>query len=127
MYHSDVPEEKVTPSEKSPTQEGKYLIPEDACYMDGSSKGNLNKWRAVVLTPYGLKKGMVKVANEQRCELCGWLSPWKPVTVHQTSAQMVGMCIWITLWIFGSHSLDRRGTPKTGPFMPDRSGARRCG
>jgi len=30
-YHSDVPEETtVTPLERSPTQEGKYPIPEDA-------------------------------------------------------------------------------------------------
>lgn len=66
--------------------------------MDGSSKGNLSKWRAVALTPYDLKKGVVKVANGQRCELCGWLSPRNPVTVNQTSAQMVGLCPGVSLF-----------------------------
>ena len=48
MYHSDGPEgTMLTPQEKSPVQEGKYLIPKDAWYTDGSSKGNLSKWRAV--------------------------------------------------------------------------------
>jgi len=47
-YHSDAPKEiLVTPPEKSPVQEGKYPIPEDAWYTDGSSKGNPSKWRAI--------------------------------------------------------------------------------
>jgi len=37
MYHSDAPEEKtVAPPEMRPIQEGKYPIPEDACYMEVS-------------------------------------------------------------------------------------------
>ena len=48
IYHSDAPKETlVAPPEKSPVQEGKYPIPEDAWYTDGSSKGNLNKWRVI--------------------------------------------------------------------------------
>jgi len=77
MYHSDAPEETmVAPPEKSPIQEGKYPIPENACYMDGFSKGNLSKWRAVAYHPSkqsGLKRKMIRVANGQNCEVCGWL------------------------------------------------------
>ena len=52
MYHSDALKETlVAPPEKSPVQEGKYPIPEDAWYTDGSSKGNLSKWRAVAYHP----------------------------------------------------------------------------
>ena len=52
MYHSDAPKETlVAPPEKSPVQEGKYPIPEDAWYTDGSSKGNPSKWRAVAYHP----------------------------------------------------------------------------
>ena len=48
MYHSDAPKETlVAPPEKSPVQEDKYPIPDDAWYPDGSSKGNLSKWRAI--------------------------------------------------------------------------------
>ena len=51
-YHSDVPKEiSVTPSERNPIQEGKYPVSEDAWYMDGSSKGNLSKWRAIAYHP----------------------------------------------------------------------------
>ena len=51
-YHSDAPKETlVTPPEKSPVQEGKYPIPEDAWYTDGSSKGNPSKWRAIAYDP----------------------------------------------------------------------------
>ena len=51
-YHSDAPKETlVAPPEKSPVQEGKYPIPEDAWYTDGSSKGNPSKWRAVAYHP----------------------------------------------------------------------------
>ncbi|XP_065599365.1 uncharacterized protein LOC136052867 [Cyrtonyx montezumae] len=51
-YHSDAPKQTlVAPPQKSPVQEGKYPIPEDAWYMDGSSKGNPSKWRAVVYHP----------------------------------------------------------------------------
>lgn len=51
-YHSDAPEETfVTPPEKSPVHEGKYPIPEDVWYTDGSSKGNLSKWRAIAYHP----------------------------------------------------------------------------
>ena len=47
-YHSNAPEETmVAPPEKSPVQKGKYPIPEDTWYTDGSSKGNPSKWRAV--------------------------------------------------------------------------------
>ena len=47
-YHSDAPKETlVIPPEKNSVQEGKYPIPEDAWYTDGSSKGNLSKWRAI--------------------------------------------------------------------------------
>ena len=47
-YRSDAPKETlVAPPEKSPVQEGKYPIPEDAWYTDGSSKGNPSKWRAI--------------------------------------------------------------------------------
>ena len=43
-YRSDTPEETViTPLQKSPIQEGKHPIPEDAPYTDGSSKGNPSK------------------------------------------------------------------------------------
>ena len=52
MYHSDAPKEMlVTPPERSTTQEGKYPIPEDGWYTDGSSKGNLSKWRAIAYHP----------------------------------------------------------------------------
>ena len=45
MYHGYVPEETmIAPLERSPVQEGKYPIPEDTWYTDGSSKGNLSKW-----------------------------------------------------------------------------------
>ena len=41
IYHSNAPEETMAvPPEKSLVQEGKYPIPEDVWYMDGSSKGN---------------------------------------------------------------------------------------
>ena len=51
-YHSDAPKETlVAPPEKSPVQEGKYPIPEDAWYTDGSSKGNPSKWRAIAYHP----------------------------------------------------------------------------
>lgn len=52
MYQSDAPKETlVALPEKSPAQEGKYPIPEDAWYTDGSSKGNLNKWRVIAYHP----------------------------------------------------------------------------
>jgi len=42
--HSNASEETmVTPPEKSPLQEWKYPIPEDALYTDGSSQGNPSK------------------------------------------------------------------------------------
>ena len=42
-YHGDAPKETlVAPPEKSPIQKGKHPTPEDAWYMDGSSKGNPN-------------------------------------------------------------------------------------
>jgi len=41
----------VDPPERSPNQEGKYPFPEDAWYMDGSSEGNLSKWRVVAYHP----------------------------------------------------------------------------
>jgi len=77
-YDCDAPKETlVTPAEKSLLQKGNYTIPEDAWYTDGSSKGNTSKWRAVVYIPplklSGLKRGMVRAANGQNCELCGWL------------------------------------------------------
>ena len=51
-YHSDAPKETlVAPPEKSPVQEGKYPLPENAWYKDGSSKGNPSKWRAVAYHP----------------------------------------------------------------------------
>ena len=51
-YRNDAPKEiLVAPLEKSCVQEGKYLIPEDAWYTDGSSKGNLSKWRATAYHP----------------------------------------------------------------------------
>ncbi|XP_052553514.1 uncharacterized protein LOC128087697 [Tympanuchus pallidicinctus] len=51
-YHSDAPKEiLVAPPEKSPVQDGKYPIPEDAWYTDGSSKGNPSKWRATAYHP----------------------------------------------------------------------------
>ena len=51
-YRSDAPKETlVAPPEKSPVQDGKYPIPEDACYMGESSKGNPSKWRAVAYHP----------------------------------------------------------------------------
>ena len=47
-YHNDALKETlVAPPEKSPVQEGKYPIPEDVWYIDGSSKGNLSKQRAI--------------------------------------------------------------------------------
>ena len=52
MYHSDGPEgTMLTPQEKSPVQEGKYLIPKDAWYTDGSSKGIMSKLSAVAYHP----------------------------------------------------------------------------
>ena len=51
-YHSETPEEiVVTCPEESPVQEGKYPIPEDAWYTDGSSRGNPSRWRAVAYHP----------------------------------------------------------------------------
>uniref|UniRef100_A0A669QJJ3 ribonuclease H n=1 Tax=Phasianus colchicus TaxID=9054 RepID=A0A669QJJ3_PHACC len=51
-YHCDAPKETlVAPPEKSPVQEGKYPIPEDAWCTDGSSKGNPSKWRAIAYHP----------------------------------------------------------------------------
>jgi len=51
-YRNDAPKEiLVAPLEKSCVQEGKYLIPEDAWYTDGSSKGNLSKWSATAYHP----------------------------------------------------------------------------
>jgi len=52
-YHSDAPKETlVAPLEKSPIHEGKYPIPEDAWYTDGSSMGNSSKWRAIAYHPF---------------------------------------------------------------------------
>ena len=64
----------VTCPEESPVQEGKYPIPEDAWYTDGSSRGNPSRWRAVAyhISTDGLKKGMDKVASGLSYELCGW-------------------------------------------------------
>ena len=51
-YHSNAPEETmVAPPEKGPIQEGQYPIPQDAWYMDRSSKGNPSKWGAVAYHP----------------------------------------------------------------------------
>jgi len=51
-YRSDAAKETlVAPLEKSPVQEGKYPIPENAWYTDGSSKGNPSKWRAIAYHP----------------------------------------------------------------------------
>ena len=51
-FHSDALKETlVAPPGKSPVQEGKYPIPEDAWYTDGCSKGNLCKWRAIAYHP----------------------------------------------------------------------------
>ena len=51
-YHSDAPKGiLVAPPQKSPAQEGKYPIPEDAWYTDGSSRGNPSKWRAIAYHP----------------------------------------------------------------------------
>lgn len=41
----------VTCPEKSPMQEGKYPIPEDVWYTDGSSKRDSSKWRAAAHHP----------------------------------------------------------------------------
>ena len=51
-YHSDALKETlVAPPEKSPIQEGKYPIPEDDWYADGSSKGNPSKWKVTAYHP----------------------------------------------------------------------------
>jgi len=51
-YYSDaLKETMIALLEKSPVQEGKYPIPEDAWYMDGSRKGNSSKRRAVAYHP----------------------------------------------------------------------------
>jgi len=52
-YHTDAPKETlVAPPGKSPVQEGKYPIPDDAWYTDGLSKGNPSNWRGIAYHPF---------------------------------------------------------------------------
>lgn len=52
MYHSEKPEDMVvTHLEKSPIQEGKYPVPEDTWYIDGSTRGTPSRGEAVVYHP----------------------------------------------------------------------------
>lgn len=51
-YHIDAPKETlVAPPDKSPVQEEKYPILEDAWYTDGSNEGNPSKWRVIAYHP----------------------------------------------------------------------------
>ena len=96
-----------------------------AWYVDGSSKINSSKWRTLAYYPSAdtiwFEREVVKVANGQSCELCGWLLPRNWVTAHRMYAQIIGLCVWGLL--FGLHS----GPLRTGLSMPNQCRVRRCG
>ena len=60
---------------ESPYQEGLVPIPEDACYIDGSSCGQPLRWRAVAFHPktetIWMEDGEGRAVNGLSCGLCG--------------------------------------------------------
>jgi len=122
--HSNTPEETtVTPPEKSPIQEGKYPIPGDAWYTDGSSKGNLSKLRAVAYHP-STETIWFKEGDSQSIQ---WAEPramWMVVT-EEPSDGILSICTgsWTVYW--GLNSLDCTvGHPGLGYTHPINLGYR---
>ena len=104
-YHSNAPEETmVAPSEKSPVQEGKYPIPEDAWYADGSSKGNPSKWRAIAYNP-STKRIWFDEEDGQSSQWAELRAVWMVITKEPSDGILNictdswAMCWWLTLWI----------------------------
>ena len=93
----------VTRPEKSPVQEGKYSIPEDAWCTHGSSRGNPRRWRTTVYYPSTEKIWFEEGDGEssQWAELRAvWMvitRAWQQLTEIFTDSWAV--CWELTLWI----------------------------
>ena len=104
-YHSDAPTETlVIPSEESPVQEGKYTIPEDAWYTDGSSKGNMSKWRAIAYHT-STKKIWFNEGDGQSSQWAELRATWMVIN-KESDDSILNICTdsWagyqgVTLWI----------------------------
>jgi len=104
-YHTDALKETlVTPPEKSPIQEGKYPIPEDAWYTDGSSKGNPSKLRAIAYHP-STKTICFDEGDVQSIQWTELRAVWMVIT-KETGDGILNICtdrwavyLGLTLWI----------------------------
>ena len=107
-YHSDAPKETlVTPPEKSPVQEGKYPIPEDAWYVHRYSKGNANKWRAIACHP-STETIRFDEGDGQSSQWAELQAVWMVITKEpgdgilnictDSGAAYWGLTLWIAQW-----------------------------
>ena len=107
-YHSDAPEETfVIPPEKSPVHEGKYPIPEDVWYTDGSSKGNASKWRAIAYHP-STEIIWIDEGDGQSSQWAELQAVWMVITKEpgdgilkicaDSWAAYQGLTLWIAQW-----------------------------
>ena len=99
-YHSDAPKETLdTPPEKSPVQEGKYPIPEDAWYTDGSSKGNLSKGRAIAYYP-STKTIRFDEGDGQSSQWAELRAMWMVIT-KEPGDNILNICTdsWAVYWV----------------------------
>ena len=99
-YRSDAPKETlVAPPEKSPVQEGKYPIPEDAWYTDGSSKGNLSKGRAIAYYP-STKTIRFDEGDGQSSQWAELRAMWMVIT-KEPGDNILNICTdsWAVYWV----------------------------
>ena len=107
-YHSDAPKQTlVAPPQKSPIQEGKYLIPEDASYTHGSSKGNPSKWTAIAYRQ-STETTWCEEGDGQSSQWAELRAVWMVITKEPSDgvlnictdswALYRGLTLWIALW-----------------------------
>jgi len=107
-YHSDALKETlVAPPERSPIQEGKYHIPEDAWYVHRYSKGNANKWRAIACHP-STETIRFDEGDGQSSQWAELQAVWMVITKEpgdgilnictDSGAAYWGLTLWIAQW-----------------------------
>jgi len=91
--------------------------------MDGSSKDNLSKWRAIVYHP-STNTVWFEEGDGQSSQWKELQVVWMVVTKEPGDA-ILNICTdsWAAYSLFGLHS----GPPRNGLFMPNQSGAEICG
>lgn len=116
MYHSEKPEDMVvTHLEKSPIQKGKYPVPEDTWYIDGSTRGTPSRGQLSYTIPQlkrcGLKRRMewmviTQEPGENTLNICtgSWAVCW-------------GLTLWVAQWATQDWTVHLSGQRYVGWYM----------